>query len=208
MNRRVFIAVLLVVFVVLLPAGLAAQEEEKTGLNLKDKRLGLIFNFIGLADFLIAEHTDNVQGGLSRGGLGMKLWLGEKTAVRALLDLEHTNDSVTTSTWIGASGAFEYHFLQRRVSPYGGGLAGLTLETGAANDLGLYFGALLGAEFELVENLNLFAEYNLLVEIKDRHHCLPELGSRSAPRPFKNTKHPPQAFRQYQKRRMPCRQKP
>lgn len=162
MNRRVFIAVLLVVFVVLLPAGLAAQEEEKTGLNLKDKRLGLIFNFIGLAGDLIAEHTDNVQG-----GLGMKLWLGEKTAVRALLDLEHTNDSVTTSTWIGASGAFEYHFLQRRVSPYGGGLAGLTLETGAANDLGIYFGALLGAEFELVENLNLFAEYNLLVEINE-----------------------------------------
>ncbi len=162
MNRRVFIAVLLVVFVVLLPAGLAAQEEEKTGLNLKDKRLGLIFNFIGLAGDLIAEHTDNVQG-----GLGMKLWLGEKTAVRALLDLEHTNDSVTTSTWIGASGAFEYHFLQRRVSPYGGGLAGLTLGTGAANDLGIYFGALLGAEFELVENLNLFGEYNLLVEINE-----------------------------------------
>lgn len=130
MNRRVFIAVLLVVFVVLLPAGLAAQEEEKTGLNLKDKRLGLIFNFIGLANFLIAEHTDNVQG-----GLGMKLWLGEKTAVRALLDLEHTNDSVTTSTWIGASAAFEYHFLQRRVSPYGGGLAGLRLGTGAATIL-------------------------------------------------------------------------
>ena len=162
MNRRVFIAVLLVVFVVLLPAGLAAQEEEKTGLNLKDKRLGLIFNFIGLAGDLIDEHTDNVQG-----GLGMKLWLGEKTAVRALLDLKHTNDSVTTRTLIGASGAFEYHFLQRRVSPYGGGLAGLTLETGAANDLGLYFGALLGAEFELVENLNLFAEYNLLVEINE-----------------------------------------
>ena len=162
MNRRVFIAVLLVVFVVLLPAGLAAQEEEKTGLNLKDKRLGLIFNFIGLAGDLIAEHTDNVQG-----GLGMKLWLGEKTAVRALLDLEHTNDSVTTSTWIGASGAFEYHFLQRRVSPYGGGLAGLTVRTGTTNELGLYFGALLGAEFELVENLNLFAEYNLLVKINE-----------------------------------------
>jgi len=162
MNRRVFIAVLLVVFVVLLPAGLAAQEEEKTGLNLKDKRLGLIFNFMGLANVLIDAHTDNVQG-----GLGMKLWLGEKTAVRALLDLEHTNDSVTTSTWIGASGAFEYHLLQRRVSPYGGGLAGLRLETGAANDLGLYFGALLGAEFELVENLNLFAEYNLLVSINE-----------------------------------------
>ncbi len=167
MNRRVFIAVLLVVFVVLLPAGLAAQEEEKTGLNLKDKRLGLIFNIFDLTANLIDEHTDNVQGGLLRGGWGMMLWLGAKTAVRALLDLAHTNVSGTTDTWIGASGAFEYHFLQRRVSPYGGGLAGLTLETGAANDLGLYFGALLGAEFELVENLNLFAEYNLLVEINE-----------------------------------------
>ena len=162
MNRRVFIAVLLVVFVVLLPAGLAAQEEEKTGLNLKDKRLGLIFNFIGLAGDLIAENNDGVQG-----GLGMKLWLGEKTAVRGLLDLRHQNVSGTADTWIGVSGAFEYHFLQRRISPYGGGLAGVEVQTGTTNNLGLYFGALLGAEFELVENLNLFGEYNLLVEINE-----------------------------------------
>lgn len=165
MNRRVFIAVLLVVFVVLLPAGLAAQEEaeeEKAGLNLKGKRLGLIFNFIGLAGDLITEQTDNVQG-----GLGLKLWLGEKTAVRGLLDLQHQNVSGTSDTWFGLSAAFEYHFHQRRVSPYGGGVAGLTMQTGTANDLGLYFGALLGAEFELVENLNLFGEYNLLVEINE-----------------------------------------
>jgi len=45
-----------------------------------------------LAINLIAEHTDNVQG-----GLGMKLWLGEKSAVRALLDLKHTNVSGTTN---------------------------------------------------------------------------------------------------------------
>jgi hypothetical protein len=162
MNRRVIIAALLVLFVVLLPAGLAAQEEEKTGLNLKDKRLGLIFNFIGLTGDLIFEHTDNVQG-----GLGMKLWLGEKSAVRALLDLRHQNFDGTTDTWIGVSGAFEYHFIQRRVSPYGGGLVGLTVKTGTTNDLGLYFGALLGAEFELVENLNLFGEYNLIVSINE-----------------------------------------
>jgi hypothetical protein len=164
MNRRVFIAVLLVVFVVLLPAGLAAQEEEeeKAGLNLKGKRIGLIFNFIGLSNDLIDENNDGVQG-----GLGLKLWLGEKTAVRALLDLYHENDSGTTNTTFGVGAAFEYHFLQRRVSPYGGGLAGLTVDTGTANNLGLYFGVLLGAEFELVENLNLFGEYNLLVSIDE-----------------------------------------
>lgn len=162
MNKRVFIAALIVVSVVFLPAGLTAQEEEKAGLNLKGKRLGLIFNFLGLANTLIAENDDGVQG-----GLGMKLWLGEKTAVRGLVDFQHQNVSGTSDTWIGVSAAFEYHFLQRRVSPYGGGLAGLNLQTGTANDLGLYFGALLGAEFELVENLNLFGEYNLLVEINE-----------------------------------------
>jgi len=76
-----------------------------------------------LAINLIAEHTDNVQG-----GLGMKLWLGEKSAARGLLDLKHTNVPGTTDTLIGA---------------------------------------LLGAEFELVENMNLFGEYNLLVEINE-----------------------------------------
>jgi hypothetical protein len=167
MNRRALFAVLLVVFVVLLPAGLAAQEEEKTGLNLKGKRIGLIFNFLGLADLLIGEHDDSGQTGATAGGLGLKLWLGEKSAVRALLDLQHQNVSGTTDTYFGLSAAFEYHFLQRRVSPYGGGLAGLQVQTGTANDLGVYFGALLGAEFELVENLNLFGEYNLLVMINE-----------------------------------------
>jgi hypothetical protein len=164
MNRRVFIAVLLVVFVVLLPAGLAAQEEEeeKAGLNLKGKRLGLIFNIFDLTANLITESSDGVQG-----GMGMKLWLGEKTAVRGLLDLQHQYVSGTSDTWFGLSAAFEYHFHPRRISPYGGGVAGLTMRTGTANDLGLYFGALLGAEFELVENLNLFGEYNLLVEINE-----------------------------------------
>jgi hypothetical protein len=43
----------------------------------------------------------------------------------------------------------------------------LTVRTGTATDLGLYFGPLLGAEFELVENLHLFGEYGLIFDINE-----------------------------------------
>lgn len=164
MKKRISIAMLVVALAICLPAGLSAQEEERERkLKLPDKRFGLIVNFAGLAtEALFGEYEDGIQG-----GLGMKLWLGDKSAVRALLDIYHINDSVTTTTNFGVSGAFEYHLLQRRVSPYLGALAGLEVETGATNDLGIYFGALLGAEFELVENLNLFGEYGLIVDINE-----------------------------------------
>ena len=164
MKKRISIGMLVLALAICLPVGLSAQEEAKERkLKLPDKRFGLIVNFAGLASAaLFEEYNDGIQG-----GLGMKLWLGEKSAVRALLDLYHINDSVTTTTNFGVSGAFEYHLLERRVSPYLGGLAGLEVETGATNDLGIYFGALLGAEFELVENLNLFGEYGLIVDINE-----------------------------------------
>ncbi len=164
MKKQISIALLVIALAISLPAGLSAQEEEKERtLKLPDKRFGLIVNFTGLANAaLFADYNDGIQG-----GLGMKLWLGEKSAVRALLDIYHLNDSVTKTTNFGLGGAYEYHLLQRRVSPYLGGLAGLTVQTGATNNVGLYFGGMLGAEFELVENLNLFGEYSLLVSILD-----------------------------------------
>ncbi len=163
MKKQISITALVIALAICLPAGLSAQEEEKERtLKLPEKRFGLIVNFTGLAGNLIAEHTDEFQS-----GLGAKLWLGEKSAVRALLDFEHLNDDGTKDSWFGLSGAFEYHLLQRRVSPYLGGLAGIEVQTGTTNDLGLYFGALLGAEFELVENINLFGEYAVLVSINE-----------------------------------------
>ena len=164
MNKRISIAVLVVALAICLPAGLSAQEEEKERtLKLPDKRLGLIVNFSGL-DFnaLIDEYGDSFQT-----GLGMKVWLGDKSAVRGLIDFRYQNLGGTSDTWFGLSAAYEYHLLQRRVSPYLGGLAGLTVRTGTTTDLGLYFGAVLGAEFELVENLNLFGEYSLIVDINE-----------------------------------------
>jgi hypothetical protein len=163
MKKRVSVAVLIVTLTICLPAGLFAQEEERERrLKLPEKRIGLIVNFTGLASSMIQEHTDVVQG-----GLGMKVWLGEKAAVRALVDFLYENLSGTSTTTFGLGGAFEYHLLQSRVSPYLGALAGLTVQTGAANDLGLYIGALLGVEFELIENLHLFGEYGLVVDINE-----------------------------------------
>ena len=166
MKKQISIALLVVALAISLPAGLSAQQEERERkLRLPDKRIGLIVNFTGLDDGMIAEYVDGGQTGGTAGGLGMKLWLGEKSAVRALLDFQFQNVSGTTDTWFGIGGAYEYHLLQRRVSPYLGGLAGLQVQTGTANELRLYFGAFLGAEFELVENLSLFGEYSLLFTI-------------------------------------------
>jgi hypothetical protein len=169
MNKRISIALLVIALAICLPAGLSAQEEERERtLRLPDKRFGLIVNFTGLADDLIAVYNDGGQTDPDHaGGLGAKLWLGEKSAVRALLDFEYENIDGTKDTWFGLSGAYEYHLLQRRVSPYLGGLAGLQVQTGTTNNVGIYFGAILGAEFELVENINLFGEYGLLVSIID-----------------------------------------
>jgi len=169
MKKRISIAMLVLSLAICLPAGLSAQEEARERkLKLPDKRFGLIVNFAGLAGNLIAEYVDGGQTDPAHaGGLGAKLWLGDKAAVRALLDIEHINDNGTKDSWFGFSGAFEYHLLQRRVSPYLGGLAGVEVRTGTANDLGIYFGALFGAEFELVENLNLYGEYSLLVSFNE-----------------------------------------
>jgi hypothetical protein len=160
MKKQISVAVLVVALAISLPAGLSAQEEERERtLKLPEKRIGLIVNFSGLANLaLFEEHNDGVQT-----GMGMKLWLGEKAAVRALLDFNYLNDSVTSTTTFGFGAAYEHHLIQRRVSPYLGALAGLAVQTGPANNVDLYFGGIFGAEFELVEHLNLFGEYNLLL---------------------------------------------
>jgi hypothetical protein len=164
MKKQISIALLVLALAISLPAGLYAQEEKRERtLKLPDKRFGLIVNFAGLANAaLFGEYDDGIQG-----GMGMKLWLGEKSAVRGLIDFLYDNQDGTATTNFGVSGAYEYHLLQRRISPYLGALAGIAIETGATNDLGVYFGGLMGAEFELVENINLFGEYGLIVNINE-----------------------------------------
>ncbi len=126
--------------------------------------LGIIFNVASLL-MSIADYNDGVQG-----GAGLKLWLNDNMAVRGLFDFYYLNDStpgVSSEMTIGAAADFEYHFIRAKISPYGGGLAGFQIITGPANNLALYFGAIFGAEMELLENLSLFGEYNLLLKIDE-----------------------------------------
>ncbi len=125
--------------------------------------LGIIFNVANLL-MSIVDYSDSVQG-----GAGLKLWLNDNMAVRGLFDFSYLNDPTLgpSSMTIGAAADFEYHFIRAKISPYGGGLAGFQITTGPANNLVLYFGAIFGAEVELLENLSLFAEYNLLLKIDE-----------------------------------------
>lgn len=162
-KQLVFPLTLLLLAGIAFPLSVPAQEEHK-GLSLKGKKVGLIFNLSSLLVDIIDEHSDNVQG-----GLGLKMWLGQKTALRGICDFFHLRDSDldVTDTTFGISAALEYHFLERRVSPYAGGIAGTRISTGTTNNLALYFGALLGAEIDIIENLALFGEYNLLLTVDE-----------------------------------------
>jgi len=165
MKRKTWIVVCLVVllaFGVALAAGAQAKKDEKK-LDLEGQKLGLIFN---VTDILldIGEYIDGVQG-----GLGLKYWLGDKMALRALLDVYHNSDSAagTSTTTFGLSGAFEYHFTKGKVSPYTGGLLGVSITTGDTSDLDLYLAGILGAEVRVLDYLGLFGEYNLRLRVNE-----------------------------------------
>jgi hypothetical protein len=130
----------------------------------QQQKLGLIFN---LWDLLALEGVASSDG-LSA-GVGMKYWLGDKMAIRGLLDFERRRDSAadTTESFFGVSGAFEYHFTTGRVSPYTGGLVGLRIEGGDASNLGLLLSGLFGVEVRVMDALGLFGEYSLSLFIDE-----------------------------------------
>jgi hypothetical protein len=122
-------------------------------------KLGIVFN---LWDLLGGTSSTASNDGLSA-GLGAKYWLGDKMALRGLVGFEHYRDTAadTTDTYFGVSGAFEYHFVAGRVSPYAGGLVGLRIQGGDTSNLGLLLAGLFGVELRVMESLGLFAEYSL-----------------------------------------------
>ena len=156
MNRKTSICIVLVFALVSLVAlGAGAQGKGAAG-----GKLGIIFN---VPDLLL--NIDNASfNGLSA-GLGLKYWLGQKAAVRGILDFGYHNNSATSTsqTTFGLSGAFEYHFVRARVSPYAGGLAGINIATatGTPSNFAFYLAGILGAEVTLIDSVALFAEYNL-----------------------------------------------
>lgn len=141
--------VLLLAFGVTLSAG--AQQQ----------KLGLVFNLWDIGDVSSAD-------GLST-GLGVKYWLGDKMAIRGLLDFLYDRNSAadTTDTFFGVSGALEYHLVSGRVSPYVGGLVSVRIQGGDTSNLGLLLAGLFGAELRVMDVLGLFAEYQLGVFVDE-----------------------------------------
>jgi hypothetical protein len=143
--------------------GLAAGAQAKK-MDLGGQRLGIIFNATSLLG-TITESDDGVSA-----GLGLKYWLGAKSALRALLEFAYDETGMGTSTMdIGLSAAYEYHFVKGKVSPYTGGIAGLLIETqtGMGTNMIIYLGGLLGAEVRILDFLGLFAEYNLRLTVDE-----------------------------------------
>jgi hypothetical protein len=122
--------------------------------------LGLIFDLID--PFSLAGAGDGVQS-----GLGMKLWLSDRSVVRGLLDLDFHTDPATTDLLLGLSAAYEHHFLKGTTSPYAGGILGTQLLIGAASNFTVYAGGLLGVEVRILESVALFAEYALLFRVDE-----------------------------------------
>jgi hypothetical protein len=156
MNRKAFFVaglVLLLAFGVALSAGAQAKKTDLGG-----QKLGIVFNVPNIL-LDVGESSDTPLA-----GLGLKYWAGDKAALRALLEFSLSNPGAgTTTTVFGLGGAFEYHFIKGKVSPYTGGNLGLqvTSVTGAATDLLLFLGGILGAEVRVLDYLGLFAEYSL-----------------------------------------------
>jgi len=137
----------------------AAPTEERTSF-LGGRDLGLIFDLID--PFTLGGAGDGVQS-----GLGAKLWPSDRSVVRGLLDLDFHTDPGTTELLLGLSAAYEYHFLKGKTSPYAGGILGTQALIGAASNLALYGGGLLGVEVRILESVALFAEYALLFRMDE-----------------------------------------
>ena len=142
-------------------AALAFGADKAAGTEVLGSRdIGLIVNLVN--PFTLAGAADGVQT-----GLGMKMWLNERGALRGLLALNLQSNGATTDIGFGLSAAYEQHLTTGKVSPYVGGIAGTAVQLGTVQNLILFLGGLLGAEVQVMERVALFAEYELLFRMDD-----------------------------------------
>ena len=134
--------------------------KEPAGSFLGGRDLGLIVSMP--MPTYIFEAGDGVNS-----GLGMKLWLSDRSVVRGLLDFNLQTGGGTTDMTIGLSAAYEYHLATGNVSPYVGGVLGTQIVTGTGANMVLFFGGLLGAEVKIIDSVSFFAEYILRFEMDE-----------------------------------------
>jgi hypothetical protein len=140
------------------PAKTAPKGEPASFLGGRD--IGLIINMV--TPFIMTEAADGVNT-----GLGMKLWLSDRSVVRGLVDFTLQTAGGTTDMTFGLSAAYEYHLATGTVSPYLGGVLGTQIVTGAGANMVLFFGGLLGAEVKIIDSVSFFAEYILRFEMDE-----------------------------------------
>ncbi|MBN2738559.1 MAG: hypothetical protein JXR70_16375 [Spirochaetales bacterium] len=142
----------------------------------------LIFNMENLL-LDIDSYNDGIQP-----GMGLKFWILENLALRALLAFESVTDldnsveppepiSTRTNLMFGVAG--EFHFIPGEISPYAGGMFGLKMITTHFTDenvedpetfMDYYFGALFGVEAQIKDFkfLSIFAEYALIADFREQ----------------------------------------
>jgi hypothetical protein len=127
--------------------------------------LALIFNLQSLV-----VDVDNYDDGVQP-GMGVKAWFGKTLAVRALVHLDHwaDTDAEISTTTFGLSGALEFHFAPKELSPYAGGLAGIQMHfvTDVDTVTDFYCGGMFGVELNIFKTVSFFAEYDLIAYIGD-----------------------------------------
>ena len=164
MSKKNIPVIILTLVFILSSISLFAKDKKDSNLfkleNKKDKT-GLIFN---TNDLLL--DIESYQG-----GLGIKRYLKEDTAIRGLLDFNYSKANNSFLINVGAS--LEHHLSSGRITPYIGGFLNLEFiyykdEIDADNwtkvsSFPISIGPMFGAELFIFDFLSVFAEYNLAI---------------------------------------------
>ena len=145
---------LTILLLTLIVSVISAEEAKESFFD----KFGLVFNMENLL-----LDIDNYGDGYQM-GMGGKYWINEKWAARMLLMIYHQSDEETdlNETHLGISGIAEYHFKERKLSPYLGGLVGSRLRWEDENYIDIYFGGVFGGELQVFKTVSAYAEYAII----------------------------------------------
>jgi hypothetical protein len=151
--KRIFLFLVLV----LIAAMAFAQDEGGLGFE----KTGIVFGFASV--LTPTGFTDAYQA-----GIGVKAWLDDQNAVRGVFRLAFVPDQGAGSqTDLGLGAAWERHLGSGPVTPYMGAFAGTSIDIQNGSDVDLYLGGVFGGEMPVMDNLNIFGEYDLRFLIDD-----------------------------------------
>jgi opacity protein-like surface antigen len=151
----------------------------------------LLFSFSGFGNLpaggLGSVQTPNDASGgttVQFSGIGAKVFTQKNVAVRAAVTAsriqstltgvgEGVSSTIDTKTALGIEAGAEYHFNNKRLSPYVGGLIGYSQGSSSSKTdelessfkiTGYGAAAIIGAEVFLIESLSIAAEYRLVYQ--------------------------------------------